>query len=279
MLPTFIVIGAMKAGTTSLHYYLGLHPEIGMSAIKELDFFCAEKNWDRGVDWYRQQFPDRPLRGEASPGYTKHPRFSGVVPRMHAVVPEASLVYLVRDPIDRIVSHYLDAMHWGREHRPFDEALADLDDNHYVNCSLYEMQIREYDGYYPRERIHVVVSEDLRERRAETLAGIYGFLGADPGFSSPETERVLWTAGEKERLTRVGYAMRAVSRRVGRTPLRRVLPYSLARGVQRFNAATARELRPPEVSAALRARLTERIRPDTDRFREWAGMDLAAWSV
>ncbi len=82
-LPNLIVIGGLKCGTTSLHHYLNLHPEIGMSRPKELNFFVEELNWELGADWYRGHFPaDVAVRGETSPHYTNRPRFEGVAERM-----------------------------------------------------------------------------------------------------------------------------------------------------------------------------------------------------
>ncbi|HEY6932832.1 MAG TPA: hypothetical protein VI452_05490, partial [Marmoricola sp.] len=80
-LPNFIVIGAMKAGTTSLYQYLKHHDQVFMPPIKELDFFVAESNWCRGVGWYRHRFRDAgeaPARGEASVAYTQYPAHAGV---------------------------------------------------------------------------------------------------------------------------------------------------------------------------------------------------------
>ena len=77
------MIGGLKCGTTSLHHYLNLHPEVGMSRPKELNFFVAELNWELGADWYRSHFPaDAAVRGETSPHYTNRPRFEGVAERM-----------------------------------------------------------------------------------------------------------------------------------------------------------------------------------------------------
>ena len=78
-LPNLIIIGGLKCGTTSIHHYLGLHPEIQMSKPKELNFFVEELNWDLGLDWYASRFDDRfGVRGESSPHYTNLPRFGGV---------------------------------------------------------------------------------------------------------------------------------------------------------------------------------------------------------
>ena len=83
-LPNLIIIGGLKCGTTSIHHYLGLHPEINMSKPKELNFFVTELNWDLGLDWYRGRFDDRfEVRGESSPHYTNLPYFTGVPERIH----------------------------------------------------------------------------------------------------------------------------------------------------------------------------------------------------
>src|SRR5262245_43211435 len=105
MLPNLIVIGAGKCGTTSLHLYLGLHPEISMTQQKELNFFVAELNWRRGLGWYEEQFREgTPVRGESSVAYSEYPQRQGVPERMAALVPDVNIVYCVRDPFERMVS-------------------------------------------------------------------------------------------------------------------------------------------------------------------------------
>src|SRR6059058_6332030 len=74
-LPNLIVIGAQKCGTSGLHYYLSLHPEVSMSRPKELNFFIVERNWPRGTEWYAAHFEPRAIvRGESSPNYTAYPQ-------------------------------------------------------------------------------------------------------------------------------------------------------------------------------------------------------------
>ena len=93
MLPNLVVIGAERCGTSSLHRYLGSHPQVFMSRKKELNFFVAEREWRRGRRWYERQFPtDAPVRGESSPAYTAYPVFSGVPARLAALVPDAKLL-------------------------------------------------------------------------------------------------------------------------------------------------------------------------------------------
>ena len=98
-----------------------------MSRPKELNFFVVELNWDLGVDWYRSHFPaGAPVRGETSPHYTNRPRFAGVAERMRETLgPDARIVYMVRNPLDRLLSHYLHNVGGGYESRDLADAVAD----------------------------------------------------------------------------------------------------------------------------------------------------------
>src|SRR5689334_4168641 len=92
-LPNLIIIGGLKCGTTSIHHYLGLHPEINMSKPKELNFFVAELNWDLGLGWYEGRFDGRfSVRGESSPHYTNLPYFKGVPERIERQISGAKLI-------------------------------------------------------------------------------------------------------------------------------------------------------------------------------------------
>jgi hypothetical protein len=109
-LPNLIVVGAQKCGTSGLHFYLGHHPEIAMSSPKELNFFVVERNWSRGLDWYRGHFdPEAAVRGESSPNYTTYPHHLGIPERMHEAVPGAKLIFLVRDPLERFLAQNADS--------------------------------------------------------------------------------------------------------------------------------------------------------------------------
>ena len=100
-LPNLIVIGAQKCGTSGLHYYLSLHPEVSMSDPKELNFFIAERNYPRGIEWYSRHFdPAARCRGESSPNYTAYPQHLGVPERMAAAVPDAKLEEFLKCPKD-----------------------------------------------------------------------------------------------------------------------------------------------------------------------------------
>jgi len=185
-LPNLIVVGAQKCGTTSLHYYLGLHPEIFMAKEKELNYFVEEFNWGKGIDRYRSHFRESArILGESSPAYTNFPVYQGVPERMHATIPEAKLIYILRDPIERILSHYMHSWASGTENRPLTEALEDVESSPYVSRSMYYRQLEQYLPYFPDSRILIIAAEALLHGdRGKTLEKVYSFLNLDSSFQS-----------------------------------------------------------------------------------------------
>jgi len=272
-LPNLLVIGGLKCGTTSLHHYLGLHPDVAMSRPKELNFFCEELNWVLGEAWYRSHFdPAAAVRGETSPHYTARPRLDGVVERMRALVGDARLIYMVRDPIDRILSHYLHNTGGGYEERALVEALGRTD-TAYVDRSRYAYQLEPYREAFGAERVRVVSREELKAERAATMRGLFEFLGVDPAFSSPEFEREWETGGAKgggrfrlmDRAVRLP-GLRALDRNFDRLPER--MRWRVERLIHDPEAGEAPK---PELPAEIRERLAETLRPDVARFEQLTG--------
>jgi hypothetical protein len=180
-LPNAVVIGAMKCGTTALSRYLDLHPQIAMAPAKEVDFFSL--NWHRGTEWYASHFDATAgVRGEASPGYTS-PDHPHVARRMAATLPDARLVYLVRSPADRAVSHYAHHAREGAERRPVDEAVLDPA-SQYVARSRYHERLAPYLELFDPAQVHVVVTERMWQDRRAELARVYEHVGVDPDWWS-----------------------------------------------------------------------------------------------
>jgi hypothetical protein len=271
-LPNVITIGAMKCGTTSLHYYLDQHPQIAMSRRKELDFFST--SWEKGLDWYAEQFDaGAPVRGESSPSYTSYPKNPHVAERMHSVVPEVKLIYLVRDPLERIVSHYLHNYSTGGERRPIEDVLADPSGYRYVAGSKYFMQLDKYLAFFPRTSILIVTQEELFYERAGTMRQVFEFLDVEPSFYDARFERLRHRTSDRRRKTRVGTSLAAVAGGV-RLPdwlsfqVQRFLPYPLSRRMQR-----------PALRGAVRERLVAELADDANRLRELTGKELSSWPV
>ena len=169
-LPNLVVIGGLKCGTTSLHHYLNLHPKVGMSKPKELNFFVEGLNWGLGPPGTPPASrPDAEIRGETSPHYTNRPRFEGVAARMRETLgPEANLIYMVRDPIKRLLSHYVHNSGAGYETRPLAEAVAGAESS-YVQRGLYAFQLEPYLEAFDRERILIVAQEEFGAQREATM--------------------------------------------------------------------------------------------------------------
>ena len=182
--PNLFIIGAMKSGTTSLHEYLDTHPQIAMSETKEPGYFVEELSLAKGDAWYLSLFDyDERFRyrGESSTHYTKLPVYRGVADRLHRFNPDARLIYIMRDPFDRLVSHYWhnvrDIVHGG-ELRPLLKAVQERPD--YLAFSDYAMQLTPYLDRFGRQALYTLTFEALIEDPQRELDRLCRWLGLPP---------------------------------------------------------------------------------------------------
>lgn len=283
-LPTFFIIGAPKAGTTSLHAYLDQHPQIQMSAVKEPGFLACDgpERDNRKVhrlDRYERLFdPAVAVRGEASTSYSEYPRRRGVPERIARLVPDARFIYCVRDPVARTVSHYHQLVATAGESRSLEQALSDLSDPCYpcVCASRYGQQMEQYLRTFPAERMLVVDQTDMLNDRDSTLARIFSFLGVDSTFRSPLFgEELLKSEGRRT------YPP-GVSRFIAKTvrPNTRWLAPGLRRALRgSFEQRFLPTLEVTEPDEELRCRLSELFSGEAARLRELTGEAFASWSV
>ena len=208
--PNLFIIGAMKAGTTSLHHYLSDHPDVFMSEPKEPNFFVEELNWPRGMDWYRQLFAlagDAAIVGESSTEYAKLPTFRGVAKRIHEFNPEARLIYVMRDPLDRIVSHYWHNVRTLREEAERRDMLSAVRaDPRYVAYSDYAMQLEPYLDLFGRDRIALLTFEQLAADPAARVASVCTWLGLD-GSVPPDSFSARWNVRPVEARAARGWGL------------------------------------------------------------------------
>jgi len=272
MKPSFLVIGAMKAGTTSLHHYLASHPRVFMSSPKELRFFSGE-NWHRGLGWYEDHFAGSEgatAVGETSPAYSQADIFPEAAPRIAEVLPGVRLVYLVREPVARMASMYLHLAAIGRESRPAAEALDG--DPVYLNSSRYRWQIDHHLPLVGRDRVLVITSEDLRDRRRQTLGATLSFLGID-GDEALDLGREHHPSAPKRR-------RRALSHRLGAHPWYRSASRHLPEPVRRLTRrVTTRALEVPTLPPELVADLHRRLAPDVAALRELMPKGWDGWGI
>jgi hypothetical protein len=272
----------MKGGTTSLYRYLVDHPQIFMSRDKELRFFS--NNWDRGLEWYESLFDKAGQAvaiGEASTEYTAHPQFSGVANRIARLLPEVRLVYLVRHPIERMLSEYHWHMVGGKKgyysaSRPVPSAVDRtlLEDSSYFNISCYAMQIEQYLEHFSRDQLLIVKSEDLQSERTKTLRRVYDFLEVDSSWQPRHLGRDFQTTSELRPRRAVDPALRRIP---GYGRIASVAPRHL---VRLKNRLTTKKAPPrPRLSDSARLEIEDRLRPDVRRLRRYMGDDFDAWGL
>ncbi len=289
MLPNLIIIGARKCGTTSLHHYLDQHPEIEMSSPKELNFF-NNGEWRHRADWYRDRFSDdAPVRGEGTPGYSTYPLMPGVPERIHALIPEAKLIYLVGDPLERVVAQWVqwfsaevdlapESINARMAGQPLAEVLRDYESarNPYVCPSRYGTQLEQYLRFFPLDRILVLDQEDLRDRRSAAMREAFLFLGVDPSFTSEAFAAELNRGATKARPLAPYSRVRRRALALGAERVPRAIRAPFGRSLRRV---FSRKVTRPSIDARILPGLSALLRDEVDHLRELTGKPFPNWSL
>lgn len=278
-LPDFIIIGAQKCGTSSLHTYLDEHPDIQMSIEKEVQYFSEPWRWELGLDWYKSRFPEGPgLKGEASPQYTWYPHYNKSAERMAGLLPDIKLIYMVRDPITRMASQYQDwvAQFW--ERGSFEDAMQDVEQwpHRYRVTSSYWYQLEHYLKYYKPEQIKIVALEDLSKDTAVTMKGILEFLGVDPEFWSQSWVERVHTGDTKRRPHPLFQPLISDRLRMELLEPRRI-PVPAVKLIRKLIQSTGSPIERPNPEGDFEAKLMALFRDDVQKLREFSGQDFARW--
>jgi hypothetical protein len=185
-------------------------------------------------------------------------------------VPEAKLIYVLRDPVERIVSHYVHNIAARWDDRRFPDALRENID--YISCSKYYMQLEKYLDHFPKRDILIIASEDLHRRRRQTLQAVFRFLGVDDTFYTEGFSKVLHQSSAKRRKTKVGGLLARVP---GRKAIRSLLPFS-----SHFaDVLSKREIKRPVLSEELRQELIDALGDDVALLKEYTGSDFEHWCL
>ncbi len=177
-LPDFMIIGAMKSATSTLHNQLSAQSGIYMSSPKEPNFFSDDDIYNRGLGWYTGLFSDaKPgdICGESSTHYTKLPDYPQTIERLKAAVAQPKLIYVMRHPIDRLVSHYMHQWSQGVISCDINQAIDRYPE--LINYSCYGMQIAPYLEAFGPDAVLPLLFDDLRDNKDTTLESIGLFLG------------------------------------------------------------------------------------------------------
>lgn len=297
-LPNFLVIGAGKAGTTTLHSWLAAHPQILVPRLKETNFFAYVARVDGDVDFeckpedfpirswasYRALFRDAErfrAIGEVSPRYLAVP---GIANHIAQHLPRVRLIAILRHPVDRAYSSYLMHCRDGRETRTFEVAIREELDRttnpkltygqqHYLGIGYYFRHLSRYWEHFDATQLHIELYDDLLSNPAEFVRRVYRFLGVDEDFEVNLSTRLNPSGVPRNRLfapilrkSRVSQAVRARLPEVFRQPAQRI-----------FDGWRATQLVKPLLNHELRARLVDCYRSDICRLEQQIGRDLSAW--
>lgn len=270
--PDFIVIGAMKCATTTLHAQLSRQPGLFMSQPKEPNFFSDDEVFARGFDWYASLFrgaAEGDIRGESSTHYTKLPTHPRAVERMAQALPHVKLIYVMRHPIDRLISHYIHELTVGRigVDIGIHEAIVQLPE--LVDYGRYAMQLRPYREIFGPECILPVFFQGLVLHPQVELERIGRFLGCAGSLRWDETVGPQNVGSERLRKS----AFREILVQAPLlTAIRRWLFPST--WTQPFKALWRARVAPPSVPPGLMKHLADAFDSDLAELGTWLGLEL-----
>jgi len=268
--PDFVLIGAMKSATTTLHHQLSRQPALFLAQPKEPNFFSDDENFARGLSWYSELFrkaPSGALRGESSTHYTKLPTYPRTVERMKTALPNLNFLYVMRHPIDRLVSHFRHERNVGAIDCGIEEAV----ETHprLLDYGRYAYQLEPYLEVYGRANVLPIFFDRLVHHPQKEFDRIGRFLGV--------RDRLVWDASLKpqnvtdERLKR-SPMREAIVKAPLLTPLRqKIVPKLLSEPIKGFFKES---LEMPVISTEFRSRLADVFDADLDRLGEWLGIEL-----
>lgn len=278
-LPSFIIIGAQKAATTTLWAELRTHPQVFMPALKETNFFIDHRCDRLGLGWYEDLFePASPgqVLGEASPAYTLFPLWGQVPSLMAERLPEVRLVYVLRHPIARMRSSWIQARADGLEHRPLREALTHQ--SLYLAGSSYALQIEQYLRHFDRSQLLLVCAEDLDREPGPVYDEILRFIGLEGGWRPAPGERQNVSAGKLVLRERGDVAARALAA-LGRTTASERVRQSALRASRPGLLARALHPEELEIDGELEDRLLRALEPDLRRLAAHLGTQTDPWGL
>lgn len=296
VMPNFLIAGFQKAGTTSVYRYLEQHPEVFVSPTKELNFFSSiverpviDPRLTGGMtdlETYRAVFAPgagHKAIGEASPIYATDPAVPAEIRRL---APDARVIILVRDPVERAYSEYWMRVRDGREKRSFDAAINDElqaagdhpwqpDVYRYLASGFYARHLTPYWDCFRPDRLACHLFDDLEANPAAVMHDIFRFLGVDEQFEADTSVRHNASGSPKSALMQPFMRKTKLSQAVRRALPKPAGDFALAK----LEAWRSRNVSKPTLAPKDRRRLVNVFRSDVEQLQARLGRDLSSWLV
>ena len=274
MVPNFLVIGTAKSGTTTLAQQLCRNPNVGFASAAEPNFFAFDENYSRGMAYYESFFEhctNKIMVGEKSWRYTVGALYPKARDRIAAHLPNARLVYIVRHPLARTESLWMECLSSGAEvvSKDFNEAIRES--VLFVDSSRYWTQLNRYRDYFSDDRILVLFYEDIASRQRNVLESLFSFIGVERALESGfEEARENVSAGK-----RGDKALLVAARRMpGFAALRDAAPQIARGGLRRL---LKRRLERPTWDEDTRQWFLGQVHEDCRRILSYAGKEADYW--
>lgn len=292
-LPDFLIIGAAKSGTTTLYEYLCRHPQIFMSTPKEPEFFARDENYARGIKWYSSLFnnaqPDQ-LCGEASTIYTRAPQFTHTAARIAQHIPHAKLIYVMRHPVDRAYSHYVQRIKTAQNTKQklqvddtFEERIQR--ESFFIDSSNYILQLEHYLPLFPKESFLFLLMKDVLYNSTYTLAKVCRFLEIDDTIDLTDAGIIAANQAISHQQWFIRSRMTAPLKKIpGFSFVASLLPqdvrdflYDTLNGIP-YKSKLEKTYIPAPMLLDTRQKLLEDFREPNQKLADFLGRDLSQWN-
>lgn len=264
----FMIVGAMKSGTTTLANILKTHDKILFCSTKEPQFFSESPNWCAELDRYRSFFPEMhpgEIVGEASTGYTMFPEYNkNIWDDIYAFNPKMKIIYIMRDPIARVVSHYIHSYTRGYTRSTLDKAICK--EPAFINRTRYYAQIKPYIDVFGRKQIFLLTLEKFLLEREEVLAKVANFLEIENHFKNYQ-----YVHSNKAKQD-INITLNRHIREKVKNPLAKKLINAV------YKKIYGKKFIPPEVTHEIETIIWRLLEQDIDNIEREMGRKLTEWS-
>ena len=276
-LPNFIIVGAMKAGTTTLANMLSEHPQIFIPN-NEVHYFNRDEHFLQGINWYQKQFQEasqETVIGEKTPTYSYLPK---VPERIYQEFPTIKLIWLFREPVSRTYSNYWHAVRARKEHLSFEQAIEKESERiksnlmyGYVKRSIYVEQVKRYLEFFPKENMHFIVMEELLSNPRSVLEKSLLFLDVDTDKEIPLSHQNKTSSSSQIQIDRFPWITKK---------LHHYFPKSDWLFLHKLNSKlNAKSITPHPIKPETQKQLKEHFKPFNNELSAIIEKDLSIWNT